>query len=211
MDTADTKRLVASGYDQIVDIYLRQFGHSAVRERKFNELVHGLREHARVLDLGCGAGLPVARDLIARGFDVTGVDGSARQIEQAWRNVPEAKFIQADMVTVEFPACAFEAILAFYSITHVPREEHAALLKNISRWLTSGGRFIGSFGATALDNWTGEWLGATMFFSHHDADTTKQLVRDAGLILDCVEVLKQDNEIDNQNVEFLWITAQKPV
>jgi hypothetical protein len=50
-----------------------------------------------------------------------------------------------------------------------------------------------------------------MFFSHHDADTTKQLVRDAGLILDCVEVLKQDNEIDNQNVEFLWITAQKPV
>jgi hypothetical protein len=72
-------------------------------------------------------------------------------------------------------------------------------------------RFVGSFGATALDNWTGEWLGATMFFSHHDADTTKQLVRDAGLILDCVEVLKQDNEIDNQNVEFLWITAQKPV
>jgi 2-polyprenyl-3-methyl-5-hydroxy-6-metoxy-1,4-benzoquinol methylase len=49
-----------------------------------------------VLDLGCGAGVPVAREMIARGFKVTGVDISAQQIEQARRNVPEAQFIEGD-------------------------------------------------------------------------------------------------------------------
>lgn len=210
MDTSDTKKLVASGYDQIVEAYLRQFGHSAVRDRKFNELVHGLPPHARVLDLGCGQGLPVARDLVTRDFKVTGVDGSNRQIELARRNVPEANFIHADMATVEFPRCSFEAVSAFYSITHVPRDEHAALLKNIAAWLVPGGMFLASFGATALDNWTGQWLRTTMFFSHHDAAVTKQLVHDAGLVLERAEIIRQDNEPDNANVEFLWITAQKP-
>jgi hypothetical protein len=31
-----------------------------------------------VLDIGCGSGLPVAGELIERGFDVAGVDGARR-------------------------------------------------------------------------------------------------------------------------------------
>jgi SAM-dependent methyltransferase len=143
LDTRDFKRLAASGYDQIVDTYFEQFGHSTARARKFDELTDGLAPHGRVLDLGCGAGLPVARDLVARGFEVTAVDGSARQIERARRNVPQAQFIQADMTIIEFPACAFfDAVSGFYSITHVPRDEHAALLHRTSGWLRSGGRFL---------------------------------------------------------------------
>lgn len=192
MDTSDAKKLVASGYDQIVAAYLREYGHSAVRERKLAELKHGLPSQACVLDLGCGAGVPVARELIAHGFKVTGVDISARQIEQARRNVPEAQFIEADMTTVEFPPSSFEAVVAFYSITHVPRDEHSALLRRIAGWLTSRGRFLGSFGETELDNWAGEWLGTAMFFSHHNSDVSKRLVVDAGLVIERAEVLQQD-------------------
>ncbi len=206
MDKHDPKKLVASGYDQVVDTYLRQFGHSTVRQRKVVELEHGLPAHARVLDLGCGAGLPVAHDLIARGFKVTGVDGSAGQIERARRNVPEGQFIQADMAAVDFPLESFEAVGAFYSITHIPRDEHAALLQRIAGWLASRGRFVGSFGATAVENWIGEWLGTTMFFSHHDTEVTKKLIIAAGLVIEKAEVLQQDNE----ETRFLWVTAYKP-
>jgi cyclopropane fatty-acyl-phospholipid synthase-like methyltransferase len=159
MDNRDAKKLVAFGYNQIADAYLRQYTHSAVRERKLAELERGLPPQARVLDLGCGAGIPVAREMIARGFKVTGVDVSTQQIEQARRNVPEAELIEGDMTAVEFPPSSFEAVAAFYSITHVPRDEHAALLRRIAEWLTSRGRFLGSFGETELDNWTGEWVG----------------------------------------------------
>jgi cyclopropane fatty-acyl-phospholipid synthase-like methyltransferase len=206
IDVTDPKKLVAAGYDEIVDSYQRQFGHSAVRARKLAELELGLSPQARVLDLGCGAGLPVARDLIAHGYRVTGVDASARQIEQARRNVPDAQFILGEMTAVEFPPSSFEAIGAFYSIFHVPRQEHATLLRYIAHWLTSRGRFLGTFGTTALDGWTGEWLGTNMFFSHHDSEVTKQLVVDAGLFIERAEVLQQDDE----DACFFWITARKP-
>jgi cyclopropane fatty-acyl-phospholipid synthase-like methyltransferase len=109
------------------------------------------------------------------------------------------------LTAVEFPPSSFEAVAAFYSITHVPRDKHAALLRRIAEWLTSRGRFLGSFGETELDDWTGEWLGTTMFFSHYDSDASKRLVANAGLVIERAEVLRQDDE----STRFLWITACK--
>ncbi len=60
------------GYDQIADSYLQQFGHSAVRARKLNELADLLPSRAHVLDLDCGAGVPVVRS------DCTRVQGHRR-------------------------------------------------------------------------------------------------------------------------------------
>lgn len=205
MDSRDVKKLVASGYDQIVDDYLRQFGRSAVRAQKLKELAYRLPRHAHLLDLGCGTGVPVARDLTAWGYRVTGVDASARQIERARCNVAQAQFIHADMTTIEFPSSAFDAVVAFYSLTHIPRVEHPLFLKKVTHWLRPGGLFLASFGTTALDDWVGEWLGTTMFFSHYDGAKSTQLVLDAGLLIERAEVLKQGNE----ETEFLWITAQK--
>jgi SAM-dependent methyltransferase len=204
LDTAAKKELVARGYDEIADTYLRRFGRSAVRAQKLDEFVCGLPPRARVLDLGCGAGLPVAFELSQRGIQVTGVDASAQQIERARRNVPSARFIHGDMTAVAFPAGSFDAVAAFYSMTHVPREEHAGLLRRIADWLQPGGRFLASFGTEAGD-WMGQWQGTAMFFSHHDIGQAKQLVLDAGFVIERADVLRQDNEV----VEFLWITARK--
>jgi 2-polyprenyl-3-methyl-5-hydroxy-6-metoxy-1,4-benzoquinol methylase len=97
MTKNDIKRIVAEGYDRIADDYLALFGRSSVRAVKLAELVEQLPPTATVLDLRCGAGVPVARDLAARGFRVTGVDASLAQIERARRNVPAASFIHSDM------------------------------------------------------------------------------------------------------------------
>ena len=65
---------------------------------------------------------------------------------------------------------------------------------------------MASFGATPLDDWVGDWLGTNMFFSHYDGDLTQELILDAGLLVERAEVLQQDNE----ETEFLWITARRP-
>jgi cyclopropane fatty-acyl-phospholipid synthase-like methyltransferase len=200
----DQKQLVALGYDRIADLYLERFGPSSVRAAKLAELIEQLPPGASILDLGCGAGVPVAQELDALGFRVTGVDASSGQIERARRNVSRARFIRADMAMVEFAPESFDAVLALYSLTHLPKSEHASMIERLSRWLRPGGKFLANFGA-AEGEWSEEWLGTTMFFSHHHPEMTKRLVQDAGLRLQRVEMLKQDNE----EAVFLWITAQK--
>lgn len=139
MRNDDMKTIVAEGYDRIADDYLGRFGQSSVRDAKLAELLEKLPKRAMVLDLGCGAGEPVAREFVAHGFQVTGVDASLGQIMRARRNVPKANFVHADMTAVQLPAQAFDAVSAFYSITHVPRNEHEALIRRIATWLRPNG------------------------------------------------------------------------
>jgi SAM-dependent methyltransferase len=204
MNDDDMKKMVAAGYDRIADDYLDRFSRSSVRDAKLAELMKNLPAEASVLDLGCGAGEPVARELVARGFKVTGVDASLEQIKRARRNVPEANFVHADMMSVELPAEGFDAVWAFYSITHVPAREHDALLRRIATWLRPNGLFVASFGSSGGD-WQGEWLGTPMFFSHLDPDQTKRLFSIPGFRLQHAQLVKQDNE----ETTFLWIAARK--
>jgi SAM-dependent methyltransferase len=201
---ADPIAIVSRGYDIVAESYLERFGRSQVRDRWMNELIVRLPRHARVLDLGCGAGLPVALRLTEHGCDVLGVDVSIRQIGLARTNVPAAEFVQADMTTVELAAGSFDAVAAFYSITHVPRVEHAALLRRMADWLKPGGLFVGSLGSGDCADWKGNWLGAEMFFSHYDAATYRRLVCDAGLKIECAEQVDQDND----DARFLWVIAR---
>jgi SAM-dependent methyltransferase len=207
-ESSDLRRLVATGYDQIAEEYLARYGRSSVRDRWLSELTARLSEHrrARLLDLGCGAGVPVARHLVALGHYVLGVDSSARQIALARRNAPLAEFVHADMTTIDLPAASFDAVAAFYSITHVPRTDHPGLLIRIAEWLRPGGVFVGSLGAGSLPDWRGQWLGTEMFFSHYDASTSIALLRKAGFAIERMEQVDQDNE-DSQ---FLWVVARRP-
>jgi 2-polyprenyl-3-methyl-5-hydroxy-6-metoxy-1,4-benzoquinol methylase len=204
-DDDEPKLLVARGYDAIAERYFQQYGRSQVRDRWLEELVALLPRRARVLDLGCGAGIPIARELATRGFGVTGVDSSARQIELARSSVPGAGFIHADMTNVEFATKSFDAVVAFYAITHVPREEHAILLRRIASWLEPGGIFLASLGAASLPGSTEAWLGTHMFFSHYDAQANERLVRDAGFSIERAEVIDEEKD----DGRFLWVIARR--
>lgn len=202
--TTDSKRLVATAYDVIADTYLERFGVSSVRQKWLRRLVEALPPRAgRVLDLGCGAGVPVAMELASAGHSVVGVDGSGQQIVRARRSVPDAKFIQADMSEVRFDAGSFDAVGAFYSVTHLPADEHGPLFMRIAEWLKPGGTFVASLGTGMSGDWTGDWLGTTMFFGHNSEATSLALLREAGLAVQQTEVERQDNE----DAVFLWVVA----
>jgi SAM-dependent methyltransferase len=201
---ANFQRLVA-GYDQIAGAYLERFEVSAVRQKWLHRLIERLPARARVLDLGCGAGIPVARELVTLGHCVVGVDGSAEQIARACHNVPGATFIQADVCEVQFDDASFDAIGAFYSINHVPAAEQDALFGKLGRWLKPGGTLVVSLGTGPAGDWSGEWLGAPMFFGKSDDAGSLRQLGNAGRIVQLSEVQRQDNE----DAEFLWIVAAR--
>ena len=207
---SDPKQVVADGYDQIAERYRAWAGEDlrGPRARALAPIWDRVPAGAPVLELGCATGEPVTRALAGR-FSVTGVDLSPRQIELARQRVPEATFLCADMTALDLPSGHFAAVVAFYAILHVPRDEHRALLANIAGWLRPGGLFVATFG-TNDDPGTVEsdWLGVPMFFSGHDAATGKRLVEDAGLEILTAEEITEDE--DGTPVTFLWVMAQKP-
>ena len=200
------KAIVAAGYDALGEGYLRwAAGISDVRERMLEAFSSRLAPGGRVLDLGCGCGLPSTRALASR-FAVTGIDISGVQIEAARLSVPEAIFVQADLTAVDFPAGSFDGVTALYAISHVPRDEHAALFVRVARWLVPGGLFLATLGVDDDPDWTGEWLGQSMFFSSHDAPTSRRFLAAAGfelLIDEVVETVEPEGA-----VPFLWILAR---
>src|SRR5262245_61093670 len=77
--------------------------------RSSQSLIERLPAGPSILDLGCGAGIPVARDLVRIGFNVTGVDASRGRVQCAIRNVPQARFVLEDMASVQFAPSTFDA------------------------------------------------------------------------------------------------------
>jgi len=59
------------------------------------------------------------------------------QIERARALVPEARFVCADMTTIEFEPGSFDAVVAFYSVFNVPLADQPALIGRVA-----GGRPI---------------------------------------------------------------------
>jgi SAM-dependent methyltransferase len=203
----DPREIVSRGYDEIADGYLAWSTDHTVRLRWLIELSALLPPPGRVLDLGCGAGLPVARWLVDAGYVVTGIDVSCEQIDRARRNAPEATFRVADMTTVGVEPGSFDGVVATYSITHVPRAGHAALFRRIHEWLRPGGVFLATLGAGDSPDWRGEWLGTEMFFSHFDAGTNLRLVTESGFDVARQEVVAEDE--DGEPASFLWVLARR--
>jgi SAM-dependent methyltransferase len=206
----DPKQIVAQGYDAIAERHAEWAGRTRTdeRERYTAVLLHALPPGAQVLELGCGVGVPTTQRLAQR-FAVTGVDVSAQHIARARRNVPAATFIQADMAALDFPPASFDAVAAFYSIIHVPREEHAALLHHIANWLRPGGLLVAAMGAGSTEAVIEQdWLGVPMFFSHFDGAINQRLVEEAGLRI--ISAREETADEDGVPVTFLWVVARKP-
>jgi cyclopropane fatty-acyl-phospholipid synthase-like methyltransferase len=146
----------------------------------FQEVFDRMTEDAEVLDLGCGFGLPFDRYIVEKGFDVTGVDIAEKHVKQARDNVPEAEFIQGDFFEQDFGENSFEAIVSFYAIFHIPREEHKELFEKIRYWLKEDGVILVTMGLDEMDQHKGEIGGEEMVWSSYSQEENVRLVKEAG-------------------------------
>jgi SAM-dependent methyltransferase len=214
MNNEDPRRLVAGSYDLIGDRYseFARRSRSEEREKYLGVMFDLLPARARVLDVGCGNGLPMTARLAER-FQVTGLDISPRQIERARRNVPSAEFMCADVTEAAFPEAGFDGIVGFYSLIHVPRELQPAVLSNFNRWLRPGGLLAAAFGPKDREeDYSNEWLGAPMFWSSFDAERNSAMAWEAGFTVmqDVLETFREE-EAGWGEITFQWIVARKDV
>lgn len=206
----NSKDIVRQGYDKVSYAYRNSEGNAAYLsdyDEWLSELTPHLASESKILELGCGCGLPVAQ-ILSENFAVTGVDISPVQIERAKNYVPRAEFICADATELDFPAESFAAIVSLYAVIHIPLDEQPTLFAKLFEWLKPEGYLLVSVGSRA---WTGmeeNWLnvsGATMFWSHADAETYHSWLKEVGFYLRWSRFI---TEADNAGHQL--ILAQKP-
>jgi SAM-dependent methyltransferase len=184
---ADPRAIVLEGYAKASHAYRGDaFALEGSRYAHWlRRLEARLAPPARVLDAGCGNGLPVARALAER-HAVTGLDLSPVQVERARALVPGATFVTGDMATAAFEPGAFDAIVAFYSIINLPLEEQPGVLARFARWLVPGGWLLV---VTGREPWTGvetDWRGvpgARMYYAQTDVATYRRWLAAAGFAI----------------------------
>ncbi len=195
----EKEELVRKGYNLIAGEY--HANRDIFDNKKELEAFIGLLPRsADVLDLGCGAGIPVTKLLIDYGFNVIGIDFSENMLTLAIKNVPEARFIKKNMTDITFNDNSFDGLTACYSIIHVPREKHVSLFQMFHRILRPNGVLLISMGSNGWEG-TEEFHGTEMFWSHYRPEITLQIVTDAGF-----EILF-DKIVDSGEKHY-WILAK---
>ncbi|CAA0095579.1 27-O-demethylrifamycin SV methyltransferase [Halioglobus japonicus] len=165
-------------------------------------------EQGRLLDLGCGAGEPVARYFTDQSWSVIGVDFSEKMLELASHYVPQMQTIQADISEVEFEPGLFDAITASYSLFHLPAAKHAGLFRRMHSWLRPQGKALFTY---ATQEYTGakefegykEFMGQQLYYSHKEPTALYADLERIGFSIDAADYRRIGGET------FLWVTVGK--
>lgn len=204
MPSGDPGRIVRGGYDAIATTYMTARGQSSADVGLLCELLTRLVLGARVLDAGCGSGVPIAR-LLSRRCQVTGVDFSQAQVDLARQNVPQAEFLCMDLRELDLPDGAFDGIACYYAIIHVPREAHRGILTRFACMLKPGGWLLLCMGAEDLPDDLAEYHGVPMYWSHYDAATNVRMVEECGFRVEWARRVADEKD----GGEHLFVLAQR--
>ncbi|KAK5171422.1 uncharacterized protein LTR77_004566 [Saxophila tyrrhenica] len=213
----DPKEIVRQTYDNIAEWYLRWItDQRSPRERYTTKVLENAPPSPRILEMGCGPGVPITRMLLDHGADVVANDISSAQINMAQARCPTANFVLEDMAGLSFEPASFDGVVSFFTVFHLPREEQKEMLAKIYRWLRPGGMVAFNLATVDEEEIHGEFLGHGMFWSSFPAEENKKMVTDVGFeLVEATELDAGDGKLEEDDpdygVTFLWMVGRKPI
>lgn len=215
MASQNPKDLVRTGYDSIAPSYLDFISKLPSPNIAWTDkFVASLPSAAtaKVLELGCGNGIPCTAHLAPQVGHITANDISTSQIAIAKEKLSEhhhIAFEAGDMTQLTYPPRSFNAISALYSLIHLPLGEQPKMLHLIHSWLKPGGILLCNFdvevdAGSVMD----DWLGTKMFKAGHGTEESLKMVRETGFQF--IETETIDTMDGKKTVPFVWVLARRP-
>ena len=186
----------AAAFDYIGERYDEAFPHKEGQIAAGRWLVGRLEPGARVLDVGCGTGVPTARQLVTAGARVTGIDISPVMLELARANVPEADFRLLDVTEIGSSIGSdtrssigsdidpgigeFDGIVAFFSLLMLPRAQILGALRRLHQVLRPSGYLALAMVEADMDDVPIPFLGVSVHVSGFFPEQLRRLTVEAG-------------------------------
>ncbi len=106
------------------------------------QLAASIRAGARVLDIGCGNGIPITRTLLDAGHHVVGLDSSIQMLARFRANLPDTPVIRGEVQACAFADACFDAAVAWGVMFHIDQAEQIKAIASVSRVLRIGAPFL---------------------------------------------------------------------
>ena len=142
----------------------------------------GFKASDRVLDVGCGQGIYLARLARSYGFKGVGIDISRKSIEYAQKHLADKRlrFEAGEAIKLPFTEASFDKVVSFDALEHIEAQEKA--VKEMVRVLKPGGRLL-VYTLNKNDKYSLDWIWHKLGFKVYEQAMHKpELFVDAGWI-----------------------------
>jgi SAM-dependent methyltransferase len=156
-----------------------------------------------VLDVGCGAGEPIAADLIGRGLRLTGVDSAPSLLALCRARFPDAEWAEADMRTLSLGR-RFDGIIAWDSFFHLVMDDQRAMFPVFAEHAAPGAALMFTSGPAAGEA-IGEFQGEPLYHASLDPEEYRSLLAAHGFAV--VRHMADDAECGHHTI---WLARREP-
>jgi ubiquinone/menaquinone biosynthesis C-methylase UbiE len=192
----------ARAYDAIGARYDEAFPHKEGQVACAEALLTELPPGARVLDVGCGTGLPTARQLVSAGCEVTCLDISPRMLEIAQANVPQAGFVLGDVLDLPREAGQYDGATAFFSLLHLPRAKLRDALGLLRDILVPRGLLALAMVEADVDDVPIPFLGSRIRVTGLLRDELRSILLESGFAVELAQTLSYAPETSEAGPEI---------
>jgi 2-polyprenyl-3-methyl-5-hydroxy-6-metoxy-1,4-benzoquinol methylase len=179
----------SNGYDEVAEVFIRA-RNPRIGVATVVEWSKTLAPGTSILDIGCGHGVPISEALIEQGFQVLGLDASAKLIAAFRQRFPRAWAECAAVEESEFFYRTFDAAIAWGLLFLLPIETQSTVIHKIAQVLNPGGKFLFTSPQECV-TWSDSLTGRTSVSLGREA--YEQILRDNGLMLEGTGVDEGEN------------------
>jgi len=110
-------------------------------EELLNFFIRLVPKGGKILDLGCGTGIPIGKRLQDAGLNITGVDVSDEMIKEFKKNLPGSSSVKIPMTEINW-AEEFDGIVSSFSLLCLPPDDFTLMSNKIYNALKKEGWFL---------------------------------------------------------------------
>jgi len=167
--------------------------------------------------MGCGSGEPIARQLVERGYSVTGVDMVEEMLALGRERLPQATWLRADMRALALPT-RFDLVIAWDSFFHLPPNDQRAMLETFRQHTAQGGALLFNSGTREGGGIGGDMFGDPLYHASLDTDEYRSILEQHGYRVEIMDLLTAEEagiksvtlEIDGP-FAYGYLTAERGV
>jgi len=178
-----------SVYQENAEQYDRERGKDLL-EKKYLDLFLQNLSHKKVLDLGCGAGEPIARYLIENGCEFSGADYAESMLKICRQKFPKQDWFHADMRDLNLNE-SYNGIISWGAFFHLNQDQQRICLPLLCQHLEKDGLLMITVGHEDGEV-TGTVAGKSVYHSSLSKDEYSQILEGQGMEIILFNL--QDNE-----------------